>query len=379
MPFLRSAEYKLRYLLVRIVVPAIINSIYFFTSSQKKTLLIIKNDGIGDYVLFRNYIQFLRNSIKFKDYKIYLLTNPTCKDLVDHFDLNFIDGCFYYSDNYFLRWKLVELIFNLQKLRLQTIIYPNYSRKSNIDWLVNKLNSDEKIAIDGDTINQPQLLKEKGDKYYSKILRLNLTHLHEFERNKRIIEALTQEKCDFTRPFLNLDELNLEPNESVIIFPGGSESNKKWSASNYNSLCRMLILELNLKIILAGGNDDIEDGEIIQRGIRKTHILNKIAKLSLIELCELIAGAKLLISNDTVAIHIAATLNIPTVCIAKGDLYGRFVPYPKHIAPQTHCVFPPYLVPSHNQDKWSVLNINKVLPEKVFSTVISTLKHLTQN
>ena len=38
-----------------------------------KTLLVIRLDGIGDYTLFRNFLQFLRSSDKYGDYNITLL------------------------------------------------------------------------------------------------------------------------------------------------------------------------------------------------------------------------------------------------------------------------------------------------------------------
>ena len=48
----------------------------FITGNVKrkdKTLLIVKTDGIGDYVLFRNFLGIIRSSDKFKDFKITLL------------------------------------------------------------------------------------------------------------------------------------------------------------------------------------------------------------------------------------------------------------------------------------------------------------------
>ena len=37
---------------------------------------------------------------------------------------------------------------------------------------------------------------------------------------------------------------------------------------------------------------------------------------------------KLLISNETSAIHIAAALDVQSICILGGGHYGRFTPYP---------------------------------------------------
>ncbi|CAN5269238.1 hypothetical protein BH09BAC6_BH09BAC6_01480 [soil metagenome] len=90
----------------------------------------------------------------------------------------------------------------------------------------------------------------------------------------------------------------------------------------------------------------------------------------MIELCELIAGAKLLISGDTVAIHLAAALSVPSICIAKGDLYGRFIPYPRAVFDRIVTVFPRSFMPGPTSyGQWSTSNINDVLPEDVYFNV----------
>jgi ADP-heptose:LPS heptosyltransferase len=51
-------------------------------------------------------------------------------------------------------------------------------------------------------------------------------------------------------------------------------------------------------------------------------------------LVEIVAGASLLVGNETGAVHIAASVGTPSVCIAGGGHYGRFVPYPSKIDTQ---------------------------------------------
>jgi hypothetical protein len=44
-------------------------------------------------------------------------------------------------------------------------------------------------------------------------------------------------------------------------------------------------------------------------------------------LLDLIAGAQLIISNDSGNIHLAAALRVPSVCIVGGGHSARFMPY----------------------------------------------------
>ncbi|MDW8465862.1 MAG: hypothetical protein RML35_06685 [Chloroherpetonaceae bacterium] len=56
-----------------------------------KTLLILRLDEIGDYVLFRNFLKEIRESERFKDYKITLCGNAAWKDLAEAFDKESVD------------------------------------------------------------------------------------------------------------------------------------------------------------------------------------------------------------------------------------------------------------------------------------------------
>ena len=57
---------------------------------NKNTLLLLRLDSIGDYILFRNFIRALKESKKYKDYKITLCGNSRWKDLALHLDKQYI-------------------------------------------------------------------------------------------------------------------------------------------------------------------------------------------------------------------------------------------------------------------------------------------------
>ena len=50
-------------------------------NTNSNTLLIIRLDAIGDYLLFRNFLSVIRASRKYKDYEITLCGNIVWKDL----------------------------------------------------------------------------------------------------------------------------------------------------------------------------------------------------------------------------------------------------------------------------------------------------------
>jgi ADP-heptose:LPS heptosyltransferase len=52
-------------------------------------------------------------------------------------------------------------------------------------------------------------------------------------------------------------------------------------------------------------------------------------RTTLESLAATIAGARVVVSNDTAAVHIAAAVGAPAVCVLGGGHYGRFLPYPE--------------------------------------------------
>jgi len=61
-----------------------------FRTSQKR-LLIIKTDAIGDYILFRNFIEIVMKSERFKDYRVDLLGNELWREIALQYDGDYIN------------------------------------------------------------------------------------------------------------------------------------------------------------------------------------------------------------------------------------------------------------------------------------------------
>ncbi len=56
-------------------------------------------------------------------------------------------------------------------------------------------------------------------------------------------------------------------------------------------------------------------------------LLNWTGRTTLSELLVVFTTAKLLLANETSAVHLAEAVNLPTVCILGGGHFARFVPY----------------------------------------------------
>jgi ADP-heptose:LPS heptosyltransferase len=115
--------------------------------------------------------------------------------------------------------------------------------------------------------------------------------------------------------------------EYMILFPGASMTLRQWPARKFASVADELHRQYGWQILLCGSAGEWELCQKVCEHM-KAESLNLAGKTSLPQFAELTRGARLLIGNETSAVHIAVAVNTPTVCITGGGHYGRFVPYP---------------------------------------------------
>lgn len=97
---------------------------------------------------------------------------------------------------------------------------------------------------------------------------------------------------------------------------GAAHGTKRWPVEKWKSFC----MEMDHPIILLGGKEDAENGKEIA-SVDPVKIYNACGKFRLNESADLVRKAKMVISNDTGLMHIAAAYKKPIV-----SLWGNTVP-----------------------------------------------------
>jgi ADP-heptose:LPS heptosyltransferase len=115
----------------------------------------------------------------------------------------------------------------------------------------------------------------------------------------------------------------------AVLFPGAGWTGKRWPAERFIEVGRRLKTR-SLNIVVSGGSADRDSAASIVRELGNDTI-DLVEKTSLPQVVETIRGATLILANDTSAIHIAAAVGTPSLCILGGGHFGRFVPYPPEI------------------------------------------------
>lgn len=298
-------------------------------------VLIVKPDGIGDYLLLRNFIEDLVNSNKFKNCKFDLLYNKALSSLPYELDQEIFSN-FIPIDKVRLKFSSSYCYYFASKLirkKYKSCIYACHSREYEFDRLICNFSiADELIASNGDLTNITLAHKNEMDPKYDFLAKSLTRDTSEFERNRYFFSQIIDGSVTRKLHIAITPKANFK--RTIVVFPGAGVKKRQWSPKNFGTILKWLHKHYDCKIIICGGHNDIQLASQIcnYAELDKTETILS-GKLSFHEFIEVLGSSALLLSNETSAVHAAAATNTRTVCISNGNHFGRFNPYDENYYP----------------------------------------------
>jgi len=343
-------------------------------SPKPNTLLIVKVDSIGDYVLFRNFIQEIKNSDTYKNHRITLCGNSWWKDLAENLDASVIDN-FIWID--YSKLNDCGYWFRLHKKiffsRFETVIQSTFSRDRIGDDIVKYSAAKKKIGSEGDLVNLTALKKKENDETYTRLIPSAGKYMFEFNRNKHFFEQVLNKKIAISKPSI----ASVHQTETkIIFFPGAKDTFRRWSTGNFAALSKKLKSDFPAAtfVICGSAQDTPMAKEII--ALSTVSFTDLTGKLSLMQLVAELEQAKLVIANDSGPFHIAVALNKKVICISNGNNYSRFTPYPEEMKTQSIVIYPDQITARSEQERREQfcrevkeIDINNISVEQVYLQV----------
>lgn len=296
-----------------------------------KRLLIIKTDAIGDYILFRNFIESVYSSDKFTGYEIDLIGNELWRDITLAYDKKYLARTFFVNpdelyNNPFLALKTG---WKLYRRNYEQVFQPTYSRTLLNDGIASLAAGKQTIGFLSDTERIAAKYKRRSDQFYSVKIVLPKEITFEFYRTKLFFEAILEAPTTISKPTLRCDKENTR---DIIIFPGAGSIKREWKIEYFLNLSKLILKETNYNLIFAGAASELPHGDYLMDKLANNRTKNMIGQTTLPQLIGLIANATCVISSDTSAIHISAACNTPAICIHGVAHFKRFIPYPAAIS-----------------------------------------------
>jgi ADP-heptose:LPS heptosyltransferase len=311
------------------------------------TLVIIKTDEIGDYVLFHAYLKYFRQSEKYRHHRIVLVGNAAWRQLYEAYDAenSGIDEVIWLNKKQLkrdLRYRF-SVFRQVRAIGASDTVNCIFSRSMLIDdGLVYVTTAVEKTAMEGDNTNRGVNDKDRDCDIYTSVIDAGDRSMFDAIRNRNFVSLVLKNETIKPETRISVIPDNTCPTEKYfMVFLGAGNPERKWPAANFAGLATYVNEQHGLTPLLCGGPDDIADADAFCKAYGKT-VLNYTAKTTLVEMTKLLAQASFLVCVDTGILHIAAAVGCPVIGLYSGKFYGRFGPYPSEIATEFYPIYPDF-------------------------------------
>jgi ADP-heptose:LPS heptosyltransferase len=316
-------------------------------TQQKKdadTVLLVKTDELGDYILFRNYLPLLIKTLTQNNQKLVFAGNLLWKELFDNLDYNnAIIECIWVNKNLFkkniyYRYRLLHKL-NRMQFSMACNLVVSRSRRTD-DAIMAAASTPQRIGYDSDASNMNRLESFFNRSLYNKKIPIPLLS-HDFEKHKYFIDALAGR--DTAIPLLVLPEvkssLELPPAPFILLFPGSGKKDKIWQTSKFVQVAGFIHEQYGYTICLAGSKSDAVYADAFTNNFDHP-VIDLCGKTNFMQLIELVRNCRFVLSIDTGSVHMAAGTNTACFAVFNGFHYGRFAPYPEYMKKPVYPVYP---------------------------------------
>ncbi|MCX5696411.1 MAG: glycosyltransferase family 9 protein [Candidatus Omnitrophica bacterium] len=271
-------------------------------------IIAVRNDRFGEFLLNIPVFRALKD--RYPQAELVVVVNPYVKQLAER--VPFIDRTFCWENKKHSLWEKIDFIRSLKKEKADIVLILNPSREFNfISFFAGipiRAGYDRKNSF---FLNRKMAdTKEQGLKHETdynldllKVIGINETAA-DFRGTLRI------EDEDFPKDRMGF--LGLEDKQFIVLHPWASNPRKEWGFLNFRRLAERLVMEPKYKLVLVGVKEDIKRSEQLSRDLS---LIDLTGRTTLLELAGLLKRSRLLVTNDSGPMHLAAVMGVPTVAL----------------------------------------------------------------
>ncbi len=312
---------------------------------RPKTLLLVRLDAIGDYLLFRNFLPLIRQNPLYHDYRITLLGNPAWRDLFETWDKKYVDEVIWLDRKRFFTdfsYRFRSL-WQIRKSGFETLAVSMYSREFLYEESIAEVSAASyKIALKGNIFNILAQEKKIADTFYTTLFPNKPEGMFEFYRNQEFFQHWLGKATEVKFELPILEKINAKfdiKSKYAVLFAGASWEPRCWKPENFAKIADFLHKNYGFEMVCLGSTNEKWRADLIQKQV-DFPIYDFCGQTNLLEFSYLIAHAEIVISNDTAAVHFGAVTGRKVLCVSNAFTIGRFHPYPAELGSQVFHLYP---------------------------------------
>ena len=300
-------------------------------------MLVVRMDGIGDMMLFRESIDHYAEAFGVTPSDITVLG---CESWAPIADTAFPGlRVIAINEHRFARnpGYRARVAFRVRRLAPAVAVCDQFFRRAMM--------ADSLVWISGSpqaVVSQPHVSERTRAEFNwflaqsTQVVDTGRYPTHELVRHARFVSAVLGRSIAPKAPRLAwpVGTTGLVPDGPpyVVLNPGSNEYGRRWPLANYVALSRRL-LEAGLRVVFVGAPGEEPDHAIMAPARAQDGVIDLTGRTNLPQLIDTMAAAAAVVTNDTGPAHVAIALGTPTVVLVGGGHFGSFVPYPREATP----------------------------------------------
>ena len=299
-------------------------------AAPRGRVLVVRLDAIGDFILWLEAAKALRALYPRGERHMTLLANRAWAELGER--QRIFDRVWPVNRDS-LRYGAAYRFRTLRMIRREgfdTVIQPTYSREHHLgDSVVRASGAPERVGSSGDLSNASAAERRLGDGWYTRLVPAETGPLMELIRNAEFIRGLGVPGFRAALPSLAVGQdlpAGFVAAGYYVLFPGAGWDRRQWPVARFAEMARRIHAATRWTGVVCGGAGDVRLAEALARDAG-VPVETWAGRTSLAELAAIVKGARLLVGNETSAVHLAAAVSTPAVSITGGGHFGRFLPY----------------------------------------------------
>ncbi len=306
---------------------------------SRRGVMVIRMDGIGDMVLFRNSLDYYAEAFAVDKGQITVLGCQSWgaigEEIFAGYRLKIID------EHAYAKRPLYRFGVSLWARRQapQVVVCDAFFRRALMADSLVWVTGAPKTVVSKPYINEPTRAEFT---YYlsqvSEIVPSGDYPDHEIVRHARFVSRLLGRAVKPRPPSINWSGKRAGiagAGPYAVLNPGSNEPGRRWPLSAYKNIARRLV-DRGIRVVFVGTAHEMT--EELKDISGEPDIADLVGKTTMGQLMDVIKHADLVISNDSGPAHVGIALGVASVIIVGGGHFGCFFPYPEGVSP-ANCRF----------------------------------------